>query len=96
MRGIVLVLWMTALVVSMVVVSAFPTLAAPPLSASNMGVCSSFLGQQKTKDNDNVRAEVNHLVKDIGIENPGELYKVRAQQHNNRPPEEECLPRPPQ
>ncbi len=86
MRRIIMVVAVAALMAAMMA-SAFPVLAEPPLHASNMGVCSSFLGQQQVRD------DVNHLVKAKGYENPGEIYKVRARQHENLPPEQECLPR---
>ena len=61
---------------------------------SNMGLCSSFLGQL------GARAEVNHLVQEIGpflpdgpYNNPGELYRIRARQHPNAPAATECLQR---
>ena len=61
------------------------------VGGSNMGICSSFLGQI------GARAEVNHLIKDfgaqLGIESPGALYRIRAQQESSLPPAQECLRR---
>lgn len=63
---------------------------------SNMGLCSSFLGQL------GVRSDVNHLLKELGpflpdgpFNSPGELYRIRASQHPNASAEEECVQRPP-
>lgn len=59
--------------------------------ASNMGICSSYLGQTGH------RAAVNHLILEfgpvLGVESPGELYRQRAKERNEGTPEEECLPR---
>ena len=33
------------------------------------------------------------LADELGIDNPGQIYHVRAQQEENEPPAEECLPR---
>ena len=61
---------------------------------SNMGLCSAFLAQI------GARADVNHLIKEIGpflpdgpFDSPGELYRIRARQHPNAPAAQECLPR---
>jgi hypothetical protein len=61
---------------------------------SNMGLCSAFLAQI------GVRAEVNHLLKEIGpllpdgpYNSPGELYRIRAQEHPNASAAQECLQR---
>jgi hypothetical protein len=61
---------------------------------SNMGLCSAFLAQI------GARAEVNHLLKEIGpvlpdgpYNSPGELYRIRAQQHPNASAAQECLQR---
>jgi hypothetical protein len=61
---------------------------------SNMGLCSAFLAQI------GVRAEVNHLLKEIGpvlpdgpYNSPGELYRIRAQQHPNASAAQECVQR---
>lgn len=63
-------------------------------NVSNMGLCSAFLAQI------GVRAEVNHLLKEIGpflpdgpFNSPGELYRIRAHQHPNAPAAAECLAR---
>ncbi len=58
---------------------------------SNLGECSAFLGTRQIRD------DVNQIIRlhgdQLGIENPGQIYHVRAQQQNNLPPEQECLPR---
>jgi hypothetical protein len=57
---------------------------------SNMGECSAYLGERRVRD------DVNRLIKDgaiPGVENPGQVYKVRAQQEESKPPEQECLRR---
>ena len=65
---------------------------------SNMGLCSSYLGQMDGNFGPNARAEVNHIIQDmgevLGIGSPGELFRIRAQQHINGTPEQECLQRP--
>ena len=81
-----------------------PTAAADPpppeFGRSNMGLCSSFLGQLDAPPGvSNVRALVNHLILEsppgtFEVETPGELYRIRAKQHVNGPPALECLPRP--
>lgn len=62
--------------------------------ASNMGVCSPFLGQL------GVRPAVNELVRDLGpflpdgpYDSAGELYRIRAREKPTGSPEEECLAR---
>jgi hypothetical protein len=64
--------------------------------ASNMGLCSPFLGQL------GVRPLVNQLVREMGAylpdgpyENVGELYRVRAKEKPTAPAASECLPRRP-
>jgi hypothetical protein len=66
--------------------------AAPVVS--NMGLCSPFLAKI------GVRAEVNHLIREIGpflpdgpYNSPGELYRVRAREHPEAPAAVECLQR---
>ena len=57
---------------------------------SNMGECSAYLGERRVRD------DVNRLIKDgdiPGVENPGQVYSVRAQQEESKPPEQECLRR---
>jgi hypothetical protein len=63
--------------------------------ASNMGLCSAFLGQV------GARADVNELLREFGpflpdgpFDSPGELYRIRAQEHPNADAEDECLQRP--
>ena len=63
---------------------------------SNLGVCSPFLASLPSPTGEgNVRSLVNHLVRSgaLDVDTPGELYRVRAQQHVNAAPELECLPR---
>jgi hypothetical protein len=62
--------------------------------ASNMGVCSPFLGQL------GVRPMVNQLVRDLGAflpdgpyANTGELYRIRAKEKPTASAADECLPR---
>lgn len=63
--------------------------------ASNMGLCSAFLGQTDGTFEPNARAEVNHLVKELGFgyRNNGELYSLRAKQKENMHPAFECVRR---
>ena len=54
-----------------------------------MGMCSAFLAHL------GVRADINHLIQENpgafdGAQSPGELYRVRAKQHENLPPPLEC------
>ena len=67
------------------------TAAASNDGRSNMGLCSSYLGHLQVRD------DVNALIRDfggvLGISSPGELYSVRAKQHENGPAEQECSPR---
>ena len=62
-----------------------------------MGECSAYLGQLDVPGVDNVRAEVNHVIKEygsyLGLSSPGDLYSVRAKQVVNLDPVDECLPR---
>ena len=57
----------------------------------NLGECSAFLGTRQIRD------DVNQIIRlygdQLGIDNPGQIYHVRAQQEVNLPPEQECLPR---
>lgn len=70
-----------------------------PPTASNIGLCSSFLAQLTAPDGTNVRASVNHVIKAFGnaftppLDSPGDLYKVRAHQHVNGAVADECTPR---
>jgi hypothetical protein len=58
---------------------------------SNMGLCSAFLGTAQVRDDVN---RAIRLVGDrLGIENPGQIFHVRAQQDESRPPAQECLQR---
>lgn len=62
--------------------------------ASNMGLCSPFLGQL------GIRPSVNALVRELGpflpdgpFANVGELYRIRAKEKPTASAAEECLPR---
>ena len=62
--------------------------------ASNMGVCSPFLGQL------GIRPDVNELVRELGpflpdgpYESAGELYRIRAQEKPTGSPAQECVAR---
>ena len=79
-------------------VPAFGSTGAPPDPAttvweaggSNMGECSAYLGTRQVRD------DVNRLILAgaiPGVENPGQIYHVRAQQEESKPPEQECLRR---
>ena len=58
---------------------------------SNMGECSAYLGTQQHRD------DVNRIIRlygdQLGIDNPGQIFHVRAQQEVNLPPAQECLQR---
>ena len=58
---------------------------------SNMGLCSSYLGQLQVRDD--VNAIIREFGSQFGIASPGALYRVRAHQHENGPAEQECSPR---
>jgi hypothetical protein len=62
-----------------------------------MGECSAYLGQLDVPGVTNVRASVNHVIKQygdaLGLSSPGALYSVRAKQEVNLAPAQECLPR---
>lgn len=64
---------------------------------SNLGECSVYLAQLDVPGGANIRAEVNHAIKQngalLGLSSPGALYSVRARQQDNSAPEQECLPR---
>ncbi|MDP9375107.1 MAG: hypothetical protein M3Q65_22195 [Chloroflexota bacterium] len=69
-----------------------PSETAMEAGASNMGICSSYLGRLQVRD------DVNQIILEygevLGISNPGELYHVRAQQSQNAPtPAQECQQR---
>jgi hypothetical protein len=78
---------------------AFGAPASPPDPATtvyeagggNLGECSAFLGTLQLRD------DVNRIIRlhgdQLGIENPGQIYHVRAQQEVNLPPAQECLQR---
>jgi hypothetical protein len=83
---------------ALLAVSAGPAFGAPvdpattvwEAGGSNMGECSAYLGDRQVRD------DVNRLIKDgaiPGVENPGRVYSVRAQQEESKPPEQECLRR---
>jgi hypothetical protein len=90
----------SACAVAMTMVSFTPVAANDPSQtpasgkASNMGVCSPFLGQL------GVRPMVNSLVREMGqflpdgpYANVGELYRIRAKEKPTASAAEECLPR---
>ena len=58
---------------------------------SNMGECSAYLSTQQHRD------DVNRIIRlygdQLGIDNPGQIFHVRAQQEVNQPPAQECLQR---
>ena len=58
---------------------------------SNLGECSAFLGTLGIRD------DVNRIIRlrgeELSIENPGQIYHLRARQEVNLPPAQECLPR---
>ena len=88
MKRIVSIVWVAALIATIIVTGAFPALAAPPAEPpgpSNMGICSSFLGHLQVRD------DVNKLINAGvgGYDNPGVLYSVRAQDRSDQ----ECLQR---
>ena len=56
-----------------------------------MGLCSSYLGQAQVRDD--VNALIREFGDQLGISSPGDLYSVRAHQHENGPAEQECSPR---
>lgn len=61
------------------------------VGGSNMGECSAYLGGLQVRD------DVNSIIRQhgdvLGIDNPGSLFHVRAQQPVSLPPQQECLPR---
>ncbi len=68
-----------------------PSQIVSDAGASNLGVCSSFLGRRQLRD------DVNRIINSgaiPGIENPGQLYKIRAKERpQGATPQQECLPR---
>lgn len=87
---------------------AAPASADPlPGTASNLGLCSAFLADRPAPLDPlsgeplggNARAGVNLLVQRYGVllpdmpSSPGDLYRVRAREHPDQPPEVECVPR---
>ncbi len=89
MRRVVLILWVVALMATVVVADALPAFAErptpPDVAYPNMGYCAPILGQNQVRD------DVNKLIKAGigGYENPGEIYSARAQSHNDY----DCRPR---
>jgi hypothetical protein len=84
----------TALLAAPVATASAPAPGQKPYEAgaSNMGMCSAFLASLGVRD------DVNHLIQENpglfdGAQSPGELYRVRAKQHENLPPPLECLKR---
>jgi hypothetical protein len=80
----------------------------PPGAPSNMGLCSPYLAGLPAPVSPltgevlggNARSGVNLLIKQIGpllpdeLQNPGQLYKIRAKEHPTDGAQQECLPRP--
>ncbi len=64
---------------------------------SNLGVCSPYLAglPDPLGEFGNVRPRINALIRTgvFEVETVGELYSVRARQHRNLPPAQECLKR---
>ena len=58
---------------------------------SNMGECSAYLGGMQVRD------DVNQIIRQhgdiLGIDNPGQIFHVRAQQAVSLSPAQECLKR---
>lgn len=84
----------TALMLAPLATASGPAPGQEPYEAgaSNMGMCSAFLASLGVRD------DVNHLIQENpglfdGAQSPGELYRVRAKQHENLPPPLECLKR---
>jgi hypothetical protein len=71
--------------------AADPATTAWQAGATNMGVCSAFLGTAGVRDDVN-RAIRQHGAQ-LGVSSPGELFRVRARQDVTLPPAQECLPR---
>ena len=61
------------------------------VGGSNMGECSAYLGGMGVRD------DVNRIIRQFGdvlhIDNPGQIFHVRAQQAVSLPPAQECLKR---
>lgn len=61
------------------------------VGGSNMGECSAYLGRMQVRD------DVNGIIRQYGdvlnIDNPGQIFHVRAQQPESLPPAQECLQR---
>jgi hypothetical protein len=89
LRRIVSVVWVVALIATIVVASALPAFAErptpPDVAYPNMGYCAPTLGQIQVRD------DVNRLIKGGigGYDNPGEIYSARAQSHDDY----DCRPR---
>lgn len=80
----------------------------PVGARSNMGLCSPYLASLAAPADPltgetlggNARSGVNLLIKEIGpllpdhLQSPGQLYRVRAQEHPADSAQAECLPRP--
>jgi hypothetical protein len=68
-----------------------PATTAWQAGATNMGVCSAFLGTAGVRDD--VNRAIRHHGDRLGVQSPGELFRVRARQDVTVPPAQECLPR---
>ncbi len=89
LRRIVSILWVAALMATLVAAGAFPAYAERPIPPAapypNMGYCAPILGQNQVRD------DVNKLITEGvgGYDNPGEIYSVRARSHSDY----DCRPR---
>lgn len=94
--------------VCLLAVAPAPAAAAPsPGAPSNLGLCSPYLASLPAVTDPftgeslggNTRSGVNLLIKRYGmlqpdrLENPGQLYRIRAHEHPTASAEDECLQR---
>lgn len=93
--------WMPAILGALAVGTAGPVPASAAgrdaattvwqVGGSNMGECSAYLGGMQVRD------DVNQIIRQygdfLGIDNPGQIFHVRAQQAVSLPPAQECLKR---
>lgn len=71
--------------------AADPSQTAAEAGASNMGVCSSFIGRLQVRDD--VNLAIIERGEALGLSSPGELYRIRAQMTVDVAPEDECVKR---
>jgi len=76
--------WMAALMATIVVASAFPAFAERPTPPAapypNMGYCAPILGQLQVRD------DINRAInsgKIPGLDNAGDLYSLRARDYED-------------